>query len=86
MLKERLELYPPANPDDRLFLTQQNGMDPHPRPGVPRKFYEIIKELGFNDHPKRIGHRLEKIDFHALRHTFATLAAMRASIMSRSCA
>lgn len=77
MLDERLAIYPPDSPNDRLFKTQQNGFEPRPRSGVPRKFFDIIKELGFNDHPKRIGHRLEKIDFHALRHTFATLAAMR---------
>lgn len=77
MIEERLQLYPPASANELLFITQQKGIEGHARTGVPRKFYEIIKELGFNETPKRIGHRLEKIDFHSLRHTFATLAAMR---------
>ncbi len=77
MLDERLALYPPESPTSPLFVTQANGAKNNPRRGVPRKFYDIIAELGFNDTPSRIGNRLLKIDFHALRHTFATLAAMR---------
>lgn len=48
-----------------------------PRTDVPGKFYDVINELDFNEKPRRKNHPLEKIDFHAMRHTFAALAAMR---------
>lgn len=77
MLTERLSLYPPSDPTEPLFLTTGRDGTQKARNDVPRKFYKVIEELGFNEVPKRKGHHLEKIDFHALRHTFATLAAMR---------
>lgn len=74
MLDERLSLYPPSSPAEPLFKSK--GTEKM-RTDAPRKYYDIINELGFNEVPRRKNHPLEKIDFHALRHTFATLAAMR---------
>ncbi|SHN71649.1 tyrosine-type recombinase/integrase [Desulfovibrio litoralis] len=76
MLDERLNMYPPANPLEPLFLTNSTNSKGKMRTEVPHLYFAIIKELGFNEKPKRFGHALEKIDFHALRHTFATFAAM----------
>ena len=76
MLDERLSLYPPADPLEPLFLTNSTTSKGKMRTEVPHLYFEIIKELGFNEKPKRYGHALEKIDFHGLRHTFATFAAM----------
>ena len=47
------------------------------RTEAPSKYFDVIAELGFNETPRQIGNALEKIDFHALRHTFAPFAAMR---------
>lgn len=46
------------------------------RTEAPHVYFAIIKELGFNEKPKPFGHPLWNIDFHALRHTVATFAAM----------
>lgn len=73
MLEERLRLYPPDDPLEPIFLSSRGS----PRKAVPKKYYQLIGEMGFNETPRRKGHPLERIDFHALRHTFATLAAMR---------
>lgn len=77
MLEERLALYPPADDLEPLLKPVGNRTEHGIRKEVPRKFYRLIDELGFNDTPRRKGNHLEKIDFHALRHSFATLAAMR---------
>lgn len=73
MLAERLRLYPPGDPREPLFPDSRGQQ----RKAVPKKYYKLVQELGFNDTPRRKGQHLERIDFHALRHTFATLAAMR---------
>lgn len=36
----------------------------------------MVRELGFNTNSRRIDNHAEKIDFHALRHTFASWLAM----------
>lgn len=79
MLDERLSLYPPDTPESPLFMPQtpKRKLKGEARMEPPRKYFDLIKELGFNEVPRRKNHPLEKIDFHALRHTFATLAAMR---------
>jgi len=41
----------------------------------PREYFEVVEELGLNDVPKRKNKPWERIDFHALRHTFATWLA-----------
>lgn len=76
MLDERLSLYPPADPLEPLFITNSKNSKGNVRTEVPSKYFDIIKELKFNENSRRIGNSLEKIDFHALRHTFATFAAM----------
>lgn len=77
MLTERLALYPPADATQPLFMHKSSDGQMKPRTEPPRKFYDVIQELGFNEIDRRRGHPLERIDFHSLRHTFATLAAMR---------
>lgn len=77
MLEERLRLYPPANEREPLFKAFAKNAKSITRQSVPKKYYDLIKELGFNEIPRRKDHHLEKIDFHALRHTFAALGAMR---------
>lgn len=77
MLEERFRLYPPADPHEPLFRTVGRNAKTILRQSVPRKYFELVKELGFNETVRRKNQRLERIDFHALRHTFATLAAMR---------
>ena len=76
MLTERLKRFPPASPLDPLFPTDAPNSKGNTRTEVPGTYFEIIKELGFNETARRIGNNLERIDFHALRHTFATFAAM----------
>lgn len=76
MLAERLTLYPPSDPLEPLFITQAKNSKGNMRTEVPGRYFEIIKELKFNETARRIGNPLETIDFHALRHTFATFAAM----------
>lgn len=68
MLNERLSLYPVLSADSPLFVTDEGKQ----RPEVPSRYFKIIQELGFNDVPKRINNDKERIDFHALRHTYAT--------------
>lgn len=77
MIMERLELYPPSDPKEPLFLHKGADGQMKARTDVPKKFFHIIAELAFNETDRRKGHPLERIDFHALRHTFATMAAMR---------
>jgi integrase len=74
--KERLELYPPADPLEPLFKTDAKNHKGNVRTEVPSRYFEVIKELKFNETPRRVNNPLEKIDFHALRHTFATFMAM----------
>lgn len=76
MLAERLDKYPPADPLEPLFLTGSTDSKGNMRTEVPGRYFEIIKELGFNETARRIGNPMERIDFHALRHTFATFAAI----------
>lgn len=73
MLKERKELYPPHSPTDLIFPSESGTR----RHKVPKRYYKIIQELGFNDTPRRKNNAKETIDFHALRHTYATFMAVR---------
>lgn len=68
MLAERMRLYPVADETSLLFTTETG----QPYTAVPRRYSKIIAELGFNDIPRRKGNSRETIDFHALRHTYAT--------------
>ena len=68
MLEERLRLYPVADERALIFTTENGKM----YNVVPRRYTKIINELGFNDIPRRKNNIREHIDFHALRHTYAT--------------
>ena len=78
-------------PEIAEMLEERRGMVPnHPLdfvfpepcgPGalskaVSKEFARVVAQLGFNDAPHRLDDPLEKIDFHALRHTFASWLAM----------
>lgn len=76
MLKERLSLFPPENEKELIFVTSEGK----PYTGVPRRYSKIISELGFNDIPRRRDNPREKIDFHALRHTYATHQMVSAGV------
>lgn len=72
MIEERLELYGPASPDEPLFrpaMPKKKGIGI--RQAVPRGFADLIRELGFNETAERRGDRAAKIDFDALRRTWA---------------
>jgi len=68
MLRERLRLYPVTDEKSFIFTTDTG----RPFTAVPRRYAKIIAELGFNDIPRRKDNPREHIDFHALRHTYAT--------------
>ena len=72
MLEERQIMFPDAKPDDRVFLTYLGN----PWASPPQEYEDVIEELGFNFTPRRKDNAMEKIDFHALRHTFASWLAM----------
>ena len=76
MLKERLRLYP-VDDEKSLIFTTETG---RAHTAVPRRYAKIIKELGFNDVPRRKDNPREHIDFHALRHTYATHQMVSAGV------
>lgn len=72
MLEERKLMFPQATPDDFVFLDSRGKQWKE----APQAFEDAIKELKFNENARRINNAAEKIDFHALRHTFASWLAM----------
>ena len=72
MLEKRRAMFPNARPEDRVFLTYLGN----PWASPPQEYEDVVDELGFNFTPRRKDNHLEKIDFHALRHTFASWLAM----------
>lgn len=73
MLEERRGMFPNAKPGDYVFLNakgQKWG-------SAPSVYTDVVEELGFNFTPRRRDNPLEFIDFHALRHTFASWHAQR---------
>ena len=80
MLQERLHLYPVADAKALLFTTTAGTK----YRGVPRRYTEIIAELGFNDIPRRKDNPRERIDFHALRHTYATHQLVSGGVLKES--
>ncbi len=73
MLTERRALFPHARPDEYVFRDSRGN----PWKEAPQAFEDVVEELELNFTPRRIGNPLERIDFHALRHTFASWLAMR---------
>lgn len=69
--RSKLKKHP--KPSDFVFKT----FDGRKRSEAPKVFKHVIDELGFNYTPRRYNNALEKIDFHALRHTFASWLAIR---------
>ena len=59
------------NAEDLVFPNSIGGTRTQP----PREYFKVVEELGLNEVPKRKNKTWEKIDFHALRHTFATWLA-----------
>ena len=75
MLDERRTLFPGARPEDYVF-PDSLGKE---RQDAPESFRLAVEELGLNFTPRRISNPSERIDFHALRHTFASWLAMAAT-------
>lgn len=73
MLEERRAMFPHAKPTDLVFLNSKGQK----YATAPRYYSHVIDELGFNFTPRRINNPMEFIDFHALRHTFASWHAQR---------
>ena len=72
MLMERKEMFPSARPDDFVFKDSRGRQWKE----APQSFEDAVEELCLNYTPRRINNPLEKIDFHAMRHTFASWLAM----------
>lgn len=73
MLEERREMFPHAKPTDLVFQNSRGRK----YTAAPAGYSDVIDELGFNFTPRRLDNPLEFIDFHALRHTFASWHAQR---------
>lgn len=71
MLNERRKMFPDAAPQDFVFPEQCGNV------AISKEFARVVEQLGFNNAPHRIGDPREKIDFHAMRHTFASWLAMK---------
>jgi Site-specific recombinase XerD len=72
MLEERHSFFPNASPDDLVFVNWKGGA----WKTTPTAYEDAVKHLKLNETPRRKDIPLEKIDFHALRHTFASWLAM----------
>lgn len=72
MLEERRKAFPQARPDETVFKDSKGK----PWKEAPQAFEDVVEELQLNFTPRRIGNPLETIDFHAMRHTFASWLAM----------
>jgi integrase len=70
MLDERrARLTKPPRPKDLIFKNEKGRA----WTSAPQVIEDVIDELGFNYMNKRQNNPMEKIDFHSLRHTFATM-------------
>jgi len=69
MLKERrTRLGRDTLPDELLFENSEGGRYRE----VPKVFRAAVEKCRFNYVPHRLNNKAERIDFHALRHTFGT--------------
>jgi integrase len=74
MLAERRAKLPATpRPDDLVFRNFQGKQ----WKSAPQIFDDAVEEIGLNYTPRRWKTPEEKIDFHALRHTFGSWLAMR---------
>lgn len=72
MLEERRAMFPDTRPDDFVFRDSRGNQWKE----APQSFEDAVEELGLNYTPRRMNNPQEKIDFHAMRHTFASWLAM----------
>lgn len=70
MLEERKALFPERHVHDYVFPEQCGNV------AISKEFSRVVEQLGFNNAPHRLDNPREKINFHALRHTFASWLAM----------
>ena len=70
MLDERQEYFPDCHIHDYVFPEQPGNV------AISKEFSRVVDQLGFNRTPHRLDDPREKINFHALRHTFASWLAM----------
>ena len=70
MLDKRRDMFPDHTPHDHLFPDQPGNV------AISKEFSRVVELLGFNQVPHRIDDPRERINFHALRHTFASWLAM----------
>ena len=68
MFEERLRLYPVESEQSLIFTTTEGNAFQR----APERYKKIIQELCFNDVIKRKNNKREFINFHSLRHTYAT--------------
>lgn len=73
MFDERRTFFPSAKPDDPVFVDTKGQR----WAAVPAYYFDAVKHLGLNEKPFRLNNKHEKIDFHALRHTYASWLAMQ---------
>ncbi|MYL81807.1 tyrosine-type recombinase/integrase [Desulfovibrio aerotolerans] len=74
MLAERKKrLHEEPKPDELVFKNARGEK----WVSVPQIYKTVIQKLGFNEVPRRYKNPAQKIDFHALRHTFASWLAMQ---------
>lgn len=64
----------PGEPDAEALVFPNSKGEVRTQP--PREYFEVVEELKLNDVPRRRNKSWERIDFHALRHTFATWMAI----------
>lgn len=72
MFEERRAMFPTAKPEDYVFRDSRGN----PWKEAPQAFEDAVEELCLNYTPRRMNNPLEKVDFHCLRHTFASWLAM----------
>lgn len=70
MLNERRSMFPNRQAHDFVFPEQPGNV------AIAKEFGKVVDLLGFNQALHRIDNPREKINFHALRHTFASWLAM----------
>jgi integrase len=64
----------PGEPDPEVLVFPNSIGSQRTQP--PREYFEVVEDLELNEVPRRRNKKWEKIDFHALRHTFATWLAI----------
>jgi integrase len=69
-IKELFLSLPQTTPSDLVFLSRNGG----PIKEVSNAFSQVVKRLGFNN---GITDARQKVTFHTLRHTFASILALR---------